>query len=212
MCERVAYVVVANILVGIVAVAVALRGRTPGGFRRRLISLPWVAASIVLGTAMYLGQGAPSRDPIVVVNAYAQVLVVSIAEVMVCWVLIGNLLLDAARGPRWLRTFAAIIGAAVLFGIYHFAHSPPFNTPRMVGVLTAVGLLTGAFFFVSRDAYATILFHNFLGVFGVLLALAAADRLRSFERLQAPVIALAAVAMVTLIAADRFLLGAEPRS
>jgi hypothetical protein len=212
MSERVAYVVIANILIGIIAVAVALRTSAPVGFRGRLPSPAWIAAGLVFGTAMYLGQGAPSRDPIVVVNAYAQVLVVSIAEVMVCWVLIGNFFLEAARGPRWLRTFVAILGAAVLFGLYHFAHSPPFNTPRMVGLLTAIGLVTGAFFFASRDAYATILFHNFLGIFGVVRALAAADRLGSFETLQVPVIALAIVATATLIAVDRFLLGTDSRS
>jgi len=52
--------------------------------------------------------------------------------------------------PR-LAVIAAAIAASVAFGLYHFAHSPPFDTWRMVGLLTVVGFATGAFFFVSRD-------------------------------------------------------------
>ena len=36
-----------------------------------------------------------------------------------------------------------------------------------------------AHFFLSRDIYATIVFHNFLGVFGVVQALAASGRLET---------------------------------
>ena len=43
----------------------------------------------VFGFAFYALQGAPAWNPIVLINAYAQVLVGSIAEVLVCWVVIG---------------------------------------------------------------------------------------------------------------------------
>lgn len=33
----------------------------------------------------------------------------------------------------------AAIVASVLFGVYHFAHSPPFNTVDLVVLLTAIG-------------------------------------------------------------------------
>ena len=51
----------------------------------------------------------------------------------------------------------------------------------MVALLTGVGFVTSAFFFLSRDIYATIVFHNFLGVFGVAQALAASGRLETLD-------------------------------
>jgi hypothetical protein len=94
----------------------------------------------------------------------------------------------------------AALVASVLFGLYHFAHSAPFNTVEMVALLTVVGLVTSAFFFVARDVYATIVFHNFLGMFGVVQALSASGRLEAFTAVQAPlvVMALATVAVLAL--------------
>jgi hypothetical protein len=43
-----------------------------------------VVIDVVLGLAFYALQGAPSWNPIVLINAYAQVLVTSTAEVLVC--------------------------------------------------------------------------------------------------------------------------------
>ena len=54
----------------------------------------------------------------------------------------------------------------------------------MVALLTGVGFVTSAYFFLSRDIYATIVFHNFLGVFGVVQALAASGRLETLNSLQ----------------------------
>jgi hypothetical protein len=84
--------------------------------------------------------------------------------------------------------------ASVLFGAYHVAHSAPFNTIQMVSLLSVVGLVTSAFFFVSRDIAGTIVFHNFLGTFGVVQALSAANALSSLEQLQSPLIVTAAIA------------------
>ena len=47
----------------------------------------------------------------------------------------------------------------------------------MVALLTLVGLVTSVAFFASRSVYAAIIFHDFLGVFGVLQALASAGKL-----------------------------------
>ena len=64
-------------------------------------------------------------------------------------------------------------------------------------LMCLVGLVTGAFFMASRSAIATTIFHNFLGTFGVLQALAKADALAPLERLQPPLLG---TAMVTLFA------------
>jgi membrane protease YdiL (CAAX protease family) len=114
-----------------------------------------------LGFAFYAVQGAPSWNPVVLINAYSQVLVGSIAEILVCWAVIGSvsqaLLQD--RG-RWVSVILAAIIASVFFGVYHFGHSPPFNTVALVVFLSVIGLVTSVFFFVSRDVYGTIAFHN----------------------------------------------------
>ena len=68
----------------------------------------------------------------------------------------------------------------------------------MVALLTGVGFVTSAFFFLSRDIYATIVLHNFLGVFGVVQALAASGRLETLNSLQPTLIGMASVTAVVL--------------
>lgn len=66
---------------------------------------------------------------------------------------------------------SVILAASVstmLFGIYHFAHSPPFNQPNMVLFLMYPGILTSIVYFIGRDIYATVVFHNFQALFGVM--------------------------------------------
>jgi hypothetical protein len=65
----------------------------------------------------------------------------------------------------------AITFAALVFGVYHFAHSPPFNTPTMVLFLSGVGVATGIFFFIGDDVYSTIVLHNAFAIRGVIQAL-----------------------------------------
>ncbi|WP_292121712.1 hypothetical protein [Mesorhizobium sp.] len=50
--------------------------------------------------------------------------------------------------------------------------------------------------------YATVAFHNFLGVFGVVRALAAAGKLEGFGTLQVPLLVTAVVALLALIGSD----------
>lgn len=76
----------------------------------------------------------------------------------------------------------------------------------MVAFLSAIGLVTSLFFFVSRDVYGTIAFHNFLGVLGVVNALAAKDQLQPMMQLQVPLLVTAAVTVVALVLVDRFVL------
>ena len=100
----------------------------------------------------------------------------------------------------------ATLIASILFGIYHFAHSPPFNTIGVVMLLSVIGLVTSLFFFISRDVYGTIAFHNFLGIFGVIRALESSGTLASYERPVIPLLVMALVSVVLLIAAHAYLI------
>jgi hypothetical protein len=161
---------------------------------------------LLRGLVLYFAQGARSRDAVVIVIACAQVFVVSAAEVVVCWAVIGGILSTTFGGSSFRARAGAALVASALFGIYHFAHSPPFNTVEAVAFLSLIGLVTGLFFFLSRDVYATIVFPHSLGVVGVVHALAAAGELNPFRTRQTPLIATAIVALAVLLAADRLLL------
>jgi hypothetical protein len=94
------------------------------------------------------------------------------------------------------------VSAALVFGVYHFAHSPPFNTPAMVWLLSGVGLATGVFFFLGGDLYSTIVLHNAFAVRGVVQALGESGNLDRYATPQLPLIATAIAAIVVLIIAD----------
>src|SRR5690606_26705931 len=114
------------------------------------------------------------------------VLVVSAAEILVCWTLVGGIVesfLGRALG-RLPALAIAILTSSALFGLYHFAHSPPFDDIGMVVFLTAISLVTGVFFVTSRNVYGAIVLHNFLGVIGVTNALAARNELESLTEPQ----------------------------
>ncbi len=209
VADRVVYALVVNLLVGIVGSLVVLirlgrrrdswdpRQRGFGGAQRTLVA---TLAGLALGLAFYVAQGAPSTNPIVIANAFSQVLVVSVAEVLVCWGVVASALEAVLeRAGRRFATVLAAAAAAVLFGVYHFAHSPPFDTWPMVGFLTVVGLFTGAYFFVSRDVLGTSVFHNFLGTFGVVQALESAGATGSLETLQLPLVSTALVTVAVLL-------------
>lgn len=212
--DRAIYAIVANLLIGTVLAVVTLRflvrngevSCTASGFGRNSASAKRIAVAVVLGLAFYLMQGAPSLDPVVVLNAFTQVFVVSVAEVVVCWALIGAATeaFLSARG-RAVALAGSAVAASVLFGLYHYAHSAPFNTLPMVALLSAVGLVTSAFFLASRDIYATAVFHNFLGVFGVVKALDASGQLGTFAAPQVPLLVMGMVT-VAVIAASHWLL------
>jgi hypothetical protein len=219
--DRLLYALIANLLIGIGGAIVILRfivnwrgvRRQAAGFGSLIRTAIAVPAGLVLGLGFYALSGGPTSDAIVITNAFAQVLVVSAAEVVVCWVVIGSVFEAASRNlGRLVAVGLAAVTASVLFGAYHFAHSPPFNTIGMVAFLSMIGLVTSLFFFVFRDVYGTIVFHNFMGVLGVVQALAAEGKLQGMTELQPWLLATAATAVLVLAAADKFIIRRALRS
>ncbi|HUH02835.1 MAG TPA: hypothetical protein VML75_12645 [Kofleriaceae bacterium] len=217
--DRAIYAIIANLLIGIVGAMAVLRvliswrsvEMPAAGFGRSGSSAVRTMIGLALGLTIYVLQGAPSLDPIVVANAFSQVLVVSAAEVVVCWAVVGAVAEAVLRSRgQVISIIGAALVASTLFGLYHFAHSAPFNTPGMVALLSVVGLLTSAVFFIVRDIYATIAFHNFLGVFGVVQALAATGQLGAITALQPPLLIMAAATVGVLWLSERTLLRGRP--
>jgi len=182
------------------------------GFRegRRIVGSMLVA--LVLGFTLYAVQGPPTWNPVVILNAFAQVLTVSAAEILVCWVVAGSVLtaLLQTQGRVIAMAVAALV-SSMLFGVYHFAHSPPFNTAGLVLLLTGVGLVTSLFYFVSREVYGTLVFHNTLALFGVVGALSSNEALAAFERPVLPLLVTAGVTILLLVAAQVWLIRSSGR-
>lgn len=214
--DRLVYTGVANVALGTVLALALVRAFVASGFSSReelgFRTLPRTLGAVLvagaLGLLVYLIQRPPATDPVVVANAFAQVLPVSIAEVLVCWVAVGGSVaaLLRRRGATRLRAEGvALVVASLLFGTYHFAHSPPFNAPATVGLLAVVSVGTGVVYFAGRSVYGALVFHNFLALFGVTSALAAAGRLGAYRTPLVPVVATAVVALLVLVGLERCL-------
>lgn len=206
---RLGYALVANLGLGILLPLWLIRRHlragwgTPadygfGGAARRWSG---IAAGAAIGYGVFRASHPQPLDPIVLLNAFAQVWVVTAAEITVCWALAGATLRRAL--PAWSGMLGGAGIASLLFGVYHFAHSPPFNEPRMVAFLTLVGLATSLFWLVSRDLLGTAVFHNFFGVTGVLAALEAGGKLPALAEPAAGPIALALLVAGALAIAAR---------
>ena len=216
VADRLVYTVLVNIVVGTILALVLVREFVVDGFVSRsqigFRSIPRtvVAALIggILGFALFVLQDPATTDPVVLMNVFAQVLPVSIAEVVVCWVVVGGsvaaLLCHRGSNP-YLANGSAVIVSSLLFGVYHFAHSPPFNTVEMVGLLTVVGVGTGLVYFVGHSFYGALAFHNFMALIGVVSSLAAADQIVTYQRLLLPLLATALVALLVVIGMERLL-------
>lgn len=205
---RLAYALVANLLIGILLPLWVIRwmlrqglGRPEEfGFSGALRTSLGVIAGAAAGYALFRMSQAQPAHPLVLLNAFAQVWVVSAAEVVVCWALVASTLRAALR--PWNRIAAVVIASVVasaLFGVYHFAHSAPFNEPKMVLFLSGIGLATSAWWFASRDVYGTAVFHNFFGVTGVLAALKAGGLVPDQPELAVPLVVTALVALSAVL-------------
>ncbi|MFB6101886.1 MAG: hypothetical protein ABEJ73_04910 [Haloplanus sp.] len=192
VADRLLYTGVANVLIGtllalwivrtFVAAGFTSRGRL--GLRPGRHALLASAVAAVAGLGLYLGQEPPTTDPVAMANLFAQVLPVSIAQITVCWMLVGGsveALLDDRGANRVVARGVALVVASGLFGVHHVAHSPPFDAAETAGLLTLVSVGTGLFYFGGRSAYGALVFHNFLALFGVTSALAAAEQLTAYR-------------------------------
>ena len=177
---RLIYAVIANMIIGTVIAIWLLkppilqRFVSPKqlGFQSsaKRVIIAVVVAGLV-GFALFIIQKPASLNPIVILNVFSQTLPGSIAEVIVCWALVGTTfesMFFKYNSKRLVSIILAATVSTILFGIYHFAHSPPFNQPSMVVFLMCPGLLTSIVYFVGRDVYAAIAFHNFQALFGVM--------------------------------------------
>src|SRR5215207_7185383 len=154
--SRMTYVVTANIAIGTVLSAIAIQYLLKAQFvkpEQLRLNKPRLrtAASIIAsaaggGLALFMLQNPRTTEPIVVFNAFMQVLPVSIAEVLLCWALIGSSFESLAKNINKGRIVSFIVGAnaaSVLFGVYHYAHSPSFNQTSMVLFLMLPSVATG---------------------------------------------------------------------
>jgi len=212
--DRLVYTGVANLVIGTVVALVIVKefvqseftSRSDLGFRsvRRTLAATLIAG--VLGFSLYALQQPPTTNPVVVANVFAQVLPVSIAEVIVCWVVVGGSVAALLRQRglnRHLASGSALIVSTVLFGVYHFAHSPPFNSLEMVGLLSVVGIGTGLIYFVGGSFYGALVFHNFMALFGIVSSLADEGELGTYQEPLAPLLATALVVLLVLVAMER---------
>lgn len=174
--SRIVYIIVANVAIGTIFASFVLRGLLKRGllqihhtgyenFRNSRIK---ISVSVIVGVIIFvfLGKhGGP--DPLVFANLFFHVISVTIAEVIVCWALIGNSIRLFPFRQKTIQIISLILISSIVFGIYHFAHSPPYSDPTMVGFLTGIGLVTGIAYFVFKNIYSAILIQNFLGMTGI---------------------------------------------
>jgi len=239
---RIEYAIIANILIGTLFALVMIKPSLRANFvttkqlgfqpRRRILVM--VVIAIAFGLVMFLtsNPAAGSTNATVIANIFAQTLPTSIAEVVVCWTVVGTVVeslvrlkirrkdddpswkkgakvrLDWSSARRKILTVSApslMIGGVVSivsFGVYHFAHSPPFNQPNMVLFLMIPAILTSVFYFIGREIYSTITIHNFLALIGVSGSI-------DVSALTQPlylIMMMALISVVVLIVSDMFLI------
>lgn len=205
---RMTYVIIANIAIGTVLSAIAIRyllkaqfvkPRQLGLSKSRLRTAAIIASAAAGGLALFMLQNPRTTEPIVVFNTFMQVLPVSIAEVMVCWALIGSSFESLAKNnnkARILSVLAGAVAASLLFGVYHYAHSPPFNQTSMVLFLMLPSIATAVTYFLGRDIYAAVIVQNFMGIVGVLAGL---PNLEAYRQPMVPIYALSVVSVAALV-------------
>jgi hypothetical protein len=205
---RMTYVVIANIAIGTVLSAIAIRyllkaqlvkPEQLGLNKSRIRTAAVIASAAAGGLALFMLQNPRTLEPIVVFNVFMQALPVSIAEVMVCWALIGSSFESIAKNNNKRKIMSVIVGAiaaSVLFGVYHYAHSPPFNQTSIVLFLMLPSIATAVTYFLGRDIYAAVIVQNFMGIFGVIANLPA---LEPFRQPMVPIYVLSAVSVAVLV-------------
>jgi membrane protease YdiL (CAAX protease family) len=205
---RMVYTAVANIAIGIILAVIVLRYLVsasflkPGslGFRMsRVRNLMAIGGAFAGGLALFMLQNPASTEPMVILNAFLQVLPVSIAEVIVCWALIGTSFETLGMSKGKIKSvIIGAVAASVLFGLYHYAHSAPFNQTSVVLFLMLPSIATALTYFLTRNIYAAIIIQNFLGIVGVIANI---PNLEPFRQPMVPVYVMAAVSVAALLTA-----------
>ena len=208
---RFSYVLIANVLIGTIGAFWVLQFRLSSqaarlaqlGLQSGRRTMLTILAAVLMGMAYLLIVRPASLTPLLVLNGFAQVLTVSIAEVVVCWAAVGTSLewLAQSKG-KLVSVLVGFVAATTLFSLYHLGHSAPFNQVNMMLFLLVPGVLTSLFYFISREIYATIIFHNFQGMVGVIGNLTNPDIL---NRPLYPLYFLMFLAVLALIGADLLL-------
>ena len=124
--SRFVYTVVANVLIGTIGAALVIRALvrraelprvTTYGIARPLRILVLVPIAALVGGLFLAGQGLPTSDRVILANAFAQVLVVSIAEVVVCWALLGAVLRNALGSGLGSAVITSLLPRSYLVSI-----------------------------------------------------------------------------------------------
>ncbi|TFG24405.1 MAG: hypothetical protein EU529_04355 [Promethearchaeota archaeon] len=218
--NRMLYTFIANIvfgtIIGIYFIHYNLKSydfsKEEYGFRSISFTLNSIIIGFLAGLGLYFAQNPPTYDPVIIANGFAQVLVVSIAEIIICWAIVGTISKHITKKKigKILSVIFAVTISSILFGLYHFAHSPPFNTINMFIMLTIVGVVfTSIYYFIVKDIYGTIVFHNFLGVLGVLNALKQSGNLTAYTTPIVPLFITAGIALLILVLMDYFFIRRE---
>lgn len=166
---------------------------------KRVITAVIIAG--LIGFALFVIQKPASLNAIAILNVLSQTLPGSIAEVVICWAVVGTAFESIFLRQKPKKIISIIVGATVstiLFGIYHFAHSPPFNQPNMVLFIMYPAVLTSIVYFIGRDIYAAVVFHNFQALLGVMNNV----NVESLLHLAYPVIIIAIASIALLVISD----------
>src|ERR1044072_1575372 len=132
---RLIYAVIANMIIGTIIAIWLLRPSILQrfvtiqqlGFQSSLkrVIIAVVIAGLV-GFALFIIQKPASLNAIVILNVFSQTLPGSIAEVVICWAVVGTAFESTFFRCKSKKLTSIILAATVstiLFGIYHFAHS-----------------------------------------------------------------------------------------
>lgn len=128
---------------------------------------------------------------------FALLLAASLAEILVflsvTFCLTEHALKD--RGlPSWLAALAAMLLAALAFGLFHYSY--PERWHPLVWKLTGVFFLVLLFFALTRNLYLTLLLHNSFAVKGFLYQQTAADPLDLMDYIIPPVVCCTGMAFI----------------
>jgi len=71
-------------------------------------------------------------------------------------------------------------------------------------------VVTSLVYFIGRDVYATMVFHNFFGCIGVMQSLSASGVLSAYSQPLFPVIGMAVVSFLIFVFVDRLYVRKKP--